>query len=152
MVTWPSLRESGALRSRFLTEADYQIWCRKFQKAYTDPKRPWDAAWGYACRKEGSLAIFSHRSLISNTGIAHEKSTHRGNKDFRSIWMREITDINFPLQHPPCVLPDIKKEREIRRSVAAPQRFFPRLRARIKASPALFSDMRSIVKNYYDFI
>lgn len=151
MVSWPSVHNSRLLRTRFITEAEYRIWSRKTRISYLNPSRPWDAAWGYACRKEGALAIFAHRSLIKNTGIGHEQATHSGNEDFRSIWMRQVSDISFPLRHPPCILPDMGKECAVRNAVSGALHPWTRLRARIKVVPSLLVDIIKLV-DYYRII
>lgn len=152
MKSWPSMREFGLLRSRFSTEYEYRVWSRQIDRVYESERRAWAAQWGYACRQAGGLAAFSHRSLISNTGIGNDLSTHGGNRDFCSIWTREIGDVAFPLRHQPCVLPDLEKERAVRKAVATIQRPLARIRARIKATPSLLTDMGKLIRDYYDLI
>ena len=152
LESWPVMRNTDMLRSRFLTEHEYQNWCCMLERVYKSESKAWAAQWGYACRKSGGLAAFSHRSLISNTGVGHELSTHSGKKEFCSIWEREVKDIEFPICHPPSVLPDIGKEHAVKQAVADVQHMLPRLRSKIKALPSLIKDVRNIFKIYNDIV
>jgi hypothetical protein len=103
MRDWPKLR-AGRLLSEVFDEVNaVTYWTRIFDAMYQG-KGPdtWDHQWLYTCLKNHSLAVVSSVNLIANIGFG-PGATHTTNTDAR--FMLPSTQIEFPLRHPPSLIP-----------------------------------------------
>jgi len=150
MRSWPEVDASRILQSRFDTLHEYLHWRQRWNNQYSaSPKRTWATQWGYACALNGGMAAFSTVNLIANIGIGHPLATQsKGGADIQSLWSKEYGELSWPLCHPPHVLPDIAKEREVKRTVSAVDSRIVRVKQAIKLIPELLYDMRRRIRTY----
>ena len=83
---------------------DVPYWKRRLTALDEATVSAWDYQWCFTIAKENQLGIFPSKNLISNIGIG-EGATHTTKSPFVSYSAN--MDIQFPLQHPPFVVPDM---------------------------------------------
>jgi hypothetical protein len=102
MTIWPEARESGLLANVFPKHTHWKYWHRILNHCYGGDY-DWDYAFALSCWLQSGLTVVPARNLVRNIGFgpdaAHTKvDTGPGKLPLQSI--------EFPLRHPPFVLPD----------------------------------------------
>ncbi len=102
MTIWPEARESSLLVNVFPKHAHWKYWHWILDHCYGG-NYDWDYAFALSCWLQSGLTVVPTRNLIRNIGFgadaAHTKvDTGPGKLPLQSL--------DFPLRHPPFVLPD----------------------------------------------
>lgn len=105
MASWPEVRE-GKIYEAFTLSAAEAKWRRTvFDRTYQGEIGTWDYQWSYTkCLNSGLIAIPS-RNLIRNIGFG-PNATHTTEPSTINRKNQEISDLQFPLNHPQWVLKD----------------------------------------------
>ena len=76
LSTWPSLRDSGLLRSMFTDPKEILYWSSIWQKLFIENKPDsWAYRWTFTCFVNGGLTALPNVNLVSNIGFG-EDATH----------------------------------------------------------------------------
>jgi hypothetical protein len=101
--SWPEIKASGLLQEIFDRPGEVHFWTAIFDKMHngTGPDT-WDYQWGYTNFISNTVSVVPRVNLIENIGFG-PSATHTGNARNTPDVKRQA--IEFPLVHPPCVLP-----------------------------------------------
>lgn len=105
MNLWPVLRDSDWLTYLLANKKGAEIYTDIFDYAYShlDRKDYWDYQWTYSVWLNYGLTIMPNVNLQTNLGF-RDDGTHTKKSD--SEWANLPTKpMNFPLKHPPYVIP-----------------------------------------------
>lgn len=106
---WPAVRASGLLGEAFSGRRLIHYWTRIFDQMYAG-KGPdtWDYQWTYTNLVQNSLIAVPRTNLISNIGFGAD-ATHTTGAD--SDRVLPSTPIDFPLIHPPAMIPMVSLDK-----------------------------------------
>jgi hypothetical protein len=111
MKLWPLLRDKNWFFDIMGDSSAADFWWNVFNKAYEEKGNVdyWDFQWAFACWMQNGLVILPKSNLISNIGCDNEATHTKNPKSYYS----EIPtiEIDFPLTHPPFVVPDREIDR-----------------------------------------
>lgn len=110
---WPYWKKNQLLSK--LTDNNIffdKYWRLLFDKVYLGEINSWAYQWTYTCWKMGLLAILPKTNLVTNIGF-DERATHTKGEMPRVISQATTKDLNFPLQHPACLLRNNKIDKLI---------------------------------------
>ncbi len=102
MTIWPEARERGLLANVFPTRAHWRYWQRILDGCHGE-HFSWDYAFALSCWLQGGLTVVPARNLVRNIGFGAD-STHT--KVDTGLGKLPLQTLDFPLHHPPFVLPD----------------------------------------------
>lgn len=91
----------------------FDTWYLKAQKRQKEGKAYWESILGFDCILNNRYAIIPKKNLVSNIGLTYG-STHSNTekklltKKQQSIFDNPFYEINFPMKHPPYVVPDFQ--------------------------------------------
>jgi hypothetical protein len=107
MCSWPDMRNKKILEWIFPKKVAFH-WLKVLDNVYNGLIDSWDYQLNYAAWIQNALSIVPNRNLVSNIGFGRD-----GTHVKRRIAISEMKTgpMNFPLSHPPFVLPDIKADR-----------------------------------------
>lgn len=99
LKSWPSVKDTKAFNSIFLSNAEKRYWHRIFNRM-SSPTRPdtWDYQWTYACFRNG-LSVYPETNLVTNFGDDPEATHIKGGSPFLHIPAGSLD----PCIHPPAV-------------------------------------------------
>lgn len=121
MKQWPALRETPWLREMLGHAKAARHWKTVLDHAHAHSNHAdfWDYQWMFACWVHGGLcALPARNNLINNIGF-DEDSTHTTSPGDRRANL-PVTEMEFPLRHPPVVAPDAEFDRfRLDRAMAA---------------------------------
>lgn len=124
---WPSLRDTPWLLDILGDPDAVEFWKNKFDLIYNLIRTTgienfggWDWLWLFACWAHHGLSILPSANLISNIGFG-EDSTHTRRTDDQRGNVPTVA-MNFPLNHPPCMVRDTVADRAIVEQVGPPPR------------------------------
>jgi hypothetical protein len=102
---WPELRSTSWLRDILGHPSAVEYWQKIFDKAYAARGNVdyWDYQWTFMCWAQNGLCVFPNTNVISNIGLG-EDATHTKKATFVSNL--PLSQIKFPLEHPPYVVQD----------------------------------------------
>ena len=101
--SWPRFRDEGRLRRVFPVARSLKYWTWVFDRTHAGKFNSWAYPFFYSQLIRNQMSIVPARNLISNLGWGSE-STHTSNKNPE---MGTATfPMQFPLQHPPFMVPD----------------------------------------------
>jgi hypothetical protein len=103
MSDWPDIRDSGILSNVFMRKSHQDYWIRIMNKAYSGGVDSWSYPYILTCWMQNRLNIIPAQSLVDNLGFGSEATHTKIDPGYG-----EITggSLEFPLRHPPFVLPD----------------------------------------------
>ena len=128
LTLWPAFRDQGLLEQMFETSGEQAYWRNAFQWVHEGTLDTWDAQWTFTALTHGLLQIAPNVNLISNIGFG-ANATHTHIEGAHSNLPTQA--IEFPLQHPIFVIPDLEADRFIATDQLAPS-FYARQVRRIK--------------------
>jgi hypothetical protein len=117
---WPELKKRGILGETFDDPKAVRYYTDIFDAMHED-RGPdtWDYQWLYTGLKNNSLTVIPTVNLVSNIGFG-EGATHTTQADSRFILPAQAMD--FPLRHPPCLIPSRSLDRRRMQDMLPPSR------------------------------
>ena len=109
LTEWSDLKESGWLFERFDEWSDAWSWEERFDDLIGGGLKTWDYRWLFHCWTNAGLHIAPDRNLVTNIGF-DDQATHTFDSESTMANM-ERTAMDVPLQHPPWILRDIRRDR-----------------------------------------
>jgi len=103
IVTWPSLRVQGWLKSLGLKKSEQQYWGKMFDKVHVSEIDTWDYQWVYVCWFNNMLSVMPKVNLISNIGFGKDATHTKGGSIYANL---PTQPIKFPLKESNIILPD----------------------------------------------
>ena len=125
---WPEFKAQGLLEQMFATPGEQTYWQNSFQWVYEGSLDTWDVSWTFTALTHGLLQVVPNVNLISNIGFGAD-ATHTHVVGVHANLPTQA--IEFPLQHPTVVLPNLEADRYIASDQLAPS-FYTRQWRRIK--------------------
>ncbi len=125
---WPEFKAQGLLEQMFATPGEQTYWQNSFQWVHEGSLDTWDVSWTFTALTHGLLQVVPNVNLISNIGFGAD-ATHTHVVGVHANLPTQA--IEFPLQHPTFVLPNIEADRYIASDQLAPS-FYTRQWRRIK--------------------
>ncbi|MCP2728634.1 glycosyltransferase family 2 protein [Limnofasciculus baicalensis] len=109
MKVWPEVRDNNLLRDILLDASAVKYWKKIFQSTYRGEGKidSWAFRWTFTCWVQSGLTILPNVNLITNIGYAKDATHTTKSNQFD---MMAVEAINFPLQHPPFVIRDVKAD------------------------------------------
>lgn len=104
MQLWPAAKESGLLKSGFLTPREQMFWEKVFDEVWRRTCRcdPYDMQWLFANLLQSGLSIVPRSNLVTNIGGGPE-ATHTQNVDCKFL-RRQVQTMEWPLKYPAVVV------------------------------------------------
>ncbi len=108
---WPYLRDTPWILDIVGDPKEADFWRVKFDMIYNDgvEKHGWDWPWLFACWAHRGLSILPTSNFITNIGFGEDATHTTARNDVRANIA--VTEMGFPLIHPPCMMRDIKADR-----------------------------------------
>jgi hypothetical protein len=130
---WPALRDTTWLLDRVEHEDAVRHWARAFDVAHErqGDVSYWDHQWTFACWANSGLTIAPRANLVSNIGCGPEATHMLGSDD--PMGNMPVTEMRFPLRHPPNVLQNRAADREFLREIVLPRLAVPSRARRMAA-------------------
>ncbi len=125
---WPEFKAQGLLEQMFATPGEQTYWQNSFQWVHEGSLDTWDVSWTFTALTHGLLQVVPNVNLISNIGFGAD-ATHTHVVGVHANLPTQA--IEFPLQHPTFVLPNLEADRYIASDQLAPS-FYTRQWRRIK--------------------
>ena len=125
---WPEFKAQGLLEQMFATPGEQTYWQNSFQWVYEGSLDTWDVSWTFTALTHGLLQVVPNVNLISNIGFGAD-ATHTHVVGVHANLPTQA--IEFPLQHPTFVLPNLEADRYIASDQLAPS-FYTRQWRRVK--------------------
>ena len=129
---WPSLRETPWLRYVTGHHQAANYWERLFDAAHAGAGHVdfWDYQWTFACWIQNGLSIVPNTGLLTNMGFRPDGTHTKGPDRWANL---PVAEMMFPLNHPPCVVPDSAADLFFVEQVAGggPPSFSQRLRRKL---------------------
>ncbi len=106
---WPEIKD-GNWHYAFAENKEMAAhWEHILQEVYEGKIDTWDYQWNFACKIQNGLSVVPHKNLVSNIGFDTD-ATHTS-KAANSIFIKPLESMQFPLQHPEFVLPDLEADK-----------------------------------------
>jgi hypothetical protein len=104
---WPTLRDSGLLKTIFEDFTERQYWSSIWQRLM-DENRPdsWAYRWTFTCLASGGLTALPNSNLVSNVGFGPD-GTHTTRIADSTIALQGLAELN----HPAFVLRNLEADR-----------------------------------------
>ncbi|MCF8171975.1 MAG: glycosyltransferase family 2 protein [Candidatus Methylopumilus sp.] len=125
---WPEFKAQGLLEQMFATPGEQTYWQNSFQWVHEGSLDTWDVSWTFTALTHGLLQVVPNVNLISNIGFGAD-ATHTHVVGVHANLPTQA--IEFPLQHPTFVLPNLEADRYIASDQLAPS-FYTRQWRRVK--------------------
>jgi hypothetical protein len=134
MKQWPSIRDEKWLEDILRSSGEVKYWKSTFQSGY-DGFNTWDYQWVLCCWLQNALSIIPTNNLITNLGFDEHGTNTQDMDDPRSLVPTQA--MQFPLQHPPFMIPDRQADRFTSHHVyMLPSSFLERAKRKIKSLKA----------------
>jgi hypothetical protein len=119
---WPQLRHSTWLADTLADARGVAHWQKLFDQAYTlgDNADFWDYQWTFACWTQHGLSISPTVNLLTNIGFG-PGATHTQSPQGLGAFL-PMRAMDFPLQHPPHMIPDGEFDRALTNLIVGPKR------------------------------
>ncbi len=106
---WNTVKQEGWLFDLFDERSDALSWQGRFDDLVSGTLKTWDYRWQFQSWMHSGLHISPKRNLVSNIGF-DDQGTHTVDpQDPRANLER--SQLNFPLDHPPWIKRDIRRDR-----------------------------------------
>lgn len=110
MALWPEFRDSGRLLDVFGRRVSQAYWTRILDETHDGRFVTWDYQWMLASWANSGLTVIPRANLVANLGF-DARATHTVSPTpYANL---SAGRLEFPLEHPPCVLPDAAADRRI---------------------------------------
>ena len=129
MKLWPKFRDDNLLEFILEKPSAVKCWKKNFQDTYDNKFSTWDYQWVFANWIQNGLTIIPEVNLISNLGFGSEATNTKALKSPHSNIPTEV--IQFPLKHPPFILPDKKADEFVQKTLYK-ESFYSVLRIKCK--------------------
>lgn len=143
---WPSLKNTSFPLNIVGEPTASNFWKKKFNEAYSAAGNVdfWDYQWTFACWSQNGLSVLPNETLLSNIGFdkdaTHTKSSNHITANLPS------SEIEFPLNHPPCVVRHAEADSFFIEKLVLPQHRSQYKRARKKYLERIPNDFRRVIK------
>jgi hypothetical protein len=107
MKLWSEVRDKGLLKDLLLDSQAVDYWTKIFQATYDGQIDSWAFRWTLACWVQSGLTILPKVNLVSNIGYGQGATNTTTSNKFDNM---PVEAMNFPLQHPPFMLRDVKAD------------------------------------------
>lgn len=104
MQLLPELIEGNWFYDLFQNTAASKYWTKLLSNIYPKQNSPWDYKWLFSKWINNGLSIVPNVNLVSNIGYDTDGTNTKADSPFANM---EITEIGFPLKHPPYVIRDV---------------------------------------------
>jgi hypothetical protein len=108
---WKEIQQTNYLQNILIDSEAVGYWSRIFESVYENPLGiTWDYQWLFTNWMQNSLTIIPNRNLVTNIGFGVD-ATHcidSGNSKYDNM---SVSQIYFPLKHPPYIIRDLKADR-----------------------------------------
>jgi hypothetical protein len=115
MKLWPKLRDTSFLKDKLLDARSGKYWGDNFQAAYDKNVDTWFYRWLFSCWIQNGMGIFPQENLVSNIGVGIEATNTKIAERWEYANMSRQA-INFPLNHPPFMFPDLKADKFVQKT------------------------------------
>ena len=109
MARWPRIRDGGRLVDIVGNRSEAAYWHNIFESVHRGDIDTWDYQWLFANWLEGRMSILPAVNMISNVGF-DKNATHTIAED-RGVSNLRLSQMGFPLVHPPGVFRNIQADR-----------------------------------------
>lgn len=100
---WPEIRDAGLFRGFRVDEGYRRAMLNSFEELSRYDRDIWDVQWAFTCWAQGGLSVAPAHNLVSNIGFGPGAGyTTRINRFAHMA----TAPLEFPLTHPPHVLPN----------------------------------------------
>ena len=131
MASWPEVREKRLYEAFTHSAAERRWRLDIFDRTYSGEIGTWDYQWSYAKHMSSGLTAVPSRNLILNIGFGPDATHTTGSPSGRD-GVRELSQVEFPLEHPEWVLRDPSFDREYLRQFVGLGSPFSRVLGRLK--------------------
>jgi hypothetical protein len=108
MSDWENSIVRDQLRDLLVDEDQYEYVRDIYNQVYKSEIITWDYQWGFARHRNGAVSIVPETNLVTNIGF-DEQATNTTSGD---RFTEDTSNIEFPLSHPPFVIPDREYDRQ----------------------------------------
>lgn len=130
MTVWPRLRENGWLQDILQDKRAVEYWTRIFDETHAEKNSSWAYRWTFASWVQSGLVILPSTNLVSNIGFGDQATHTKGaGSPLASL---PISDIGFPLSHPPFVIRDDRADQFTQDSIFAGESLVQRVIGAVK--------------------
>jgi hypothetical protein len=111
MRLWPELRAGHWHRDVFATSDEIRYFERNWDDLAAGRIDTWDGQWLFTCMTQGMACIRPATNLVTNLGFGADADATHTTFDHR-VGNMLATPLEFPLKHPPFLIPD--READVR--------------------------------------
>jgi hypothetical protein len=105
---WPAIRDGDWLFDQSGDRRMARYWANIFQRTYTGEIDTWDYQLVFTVWINHGINILPNVNLVSNIGFGVTATRTRGNTMLNGL---EVYPMEFPLRHPPHMIPDRRTDR-----------------------------------------
>lgn len=107
MARWPAMRDGGWLRDILPDGYAAAYWRRVMEATARGENDSWGYRWTFTCWAERGLTIVPRVNLVTNAGFGDQSTHTRALTAFANV---PAVPMQFPLRHPPLVVPDTRAD------------------------------------------
>jgi hypothetical protein len=107
MTLWPQIRDGDWLRGIVGSTRQVRYWRAIFDRAASQQWDVWDYQLFFTCFINSGLTIFPSANLVANVGFGADATHTVGGC---AVTNAPVKPMDFPLRHPPFVIPDLGAE------------------------------------------
>jgi hypothetical protein len=112
---WKEIQQTNYLENILIDSEAVGYWSRIFESVYKNPLGSiWDYQWLFTNWMQNSLSIIPNVNLVSNIGFGLDATHCKSNTKYANML---ISEIDFPLRHPPYIIRDRKADKFTQDSV-----------------------------------
>jgi hypothetical protein len=108
---WKEIQQTNYLENILIDSEAVGYWSRIFESVYENPLGiTWDYQWIFTNWMQNSLSIIPNVNLVSNIGFGSDAThcTSNGTSVYENM---QVSEIDFPLRHPPYIIRDLKADK-----------------------------------------
>lgn len=105
---WPAIRDGDRLFDQSGDRRMARYWANLFQQTYTGEIDTWDYQLVFSIWINHGISILPNVNLVTNIGFGATATRTRGNSMLDGL---EVHSMEFPLRHPPHMIPDRRADR-----------------------------------------
>jgi hypothetical protein len=128
MTLWPQIRDGGWLYDVLGDRKGTRYWTRIFDRTHQGEIDTWDYQWRLTCWANAGLIILPSKNLVSNVGFGRQATHTKGRSKLAEA---PVEEMDFPLKHPPFMIPDTRADELILKEIYRKSPFWRRLGSKI---------------------
>lgn len=125
---WPVFKQRGLLRAVFDAPQDMRYWENIFDLVSAGKMDTWDFQWTFTCWSQGGLCVVPNVNLITNIGFDAEATESKKLSPLANV---PALAAQFPLQHPPFVVRDRRRDQRVQDAIFQFPTLFQRARDKV---------------------